>query len=144
MKQANNETNRRSYSDNTEELCVRARRRMPAFYRVYLTLLVIFAAVLAIGAFALNAWLAKYNEGIPETVSERFFETYFAKPDVDGILNFAGITPSEFETPEQLNAYVTGILTASPFPTPAFPPGRTRMSKNTLSNPAIIRSRISL
>lgn len=64
MKQANNETNRRSYSDNTEELCVRARRRMPAFYRVYLTLLVIFAAVLAIGAFALNAWLAKYNEGI--------------------------------------------------------------------------------
>ena len=50
MKQANNETNRRSYSDNTEELCVRARRRMPAFYRVYLTLLVIFAAVLAIGS----------------------------------------------------------------------------------------------
>lgn len=114
MKPANNETNRRGYSDNVEESSVRARRRMPVFYRVYLTLLVIFAAALAIGAFALNAWLAKYNEGIPETVSERFFETYFAKPDIDGILNFAGITPSEFETTEQLNAYVSGILTASP------------------------------
>ncbi len=88
--------------------------RMPLFYRVYLTVLAVFAILLIAGVFGLNAWLKKYNEGIPETVSERFFENYFEKADIYGILNFAGISPSEFETEAQLTDYVSGVLTAAP------------------------------
>lgn len=66
---------------------------MPVFYRVYLTLLAIFAVLLVIGAFFLNAWLKNYNEGIPETVSQRFFESCFEEADINTLLSYTTVSP---------------------------------------------------
>ena len=82
------------------------KKQLPLFYKIYFSALGVFALLVVIGSLLLNAWLGKYNEGIPETVSARFFEATFRTPDVDGILALSGVEPCEFESGEDLKAYV--------------------------------------
>ena len=81
------------------------------FYKVYFSLLAVFAILLIIFAFCLNSWLADYNEGIPETVSKNFYEDNFLKLDVDSIIELSGIQPVEFETVDDLKSFIESQLT---------------------------------
>ena len=81
------------------------------FYKVYFSLLAVFAILLIIFAICLNSWLADYNEGIPETVSKNFFEDNFLKLDVDSIIELSGIQPVEFETEDDLKSFIESQLT---------------------------------
>lgn len=80
------------------------------FYKIYFSLLAVFFVLLFAGAIILNVWLGQYNKGIPETVSEQFFADNFVSINTDNIIAMSGITASEFETVDDLKAYLTDLL----------------------------------
>ena len=86
-------------------------KKMPVFYKIYFTLLIIFAAALAIGCFSLHLFIKNYNEGIHETVSRRFFEENFLNLNTENLINLTGIKNVEFETEDDLNKYLSDSLT---------------------------------
>ena len=86
------------------------KKKMPLFYKVYFSLLIAFAIILAISCFALHLFIKDYNEGIHETVSHRFFEENFVNLNTEKLIELAGISAIEFESEEDLKTYITGSL----------------------------------
>ena len=85
---------------------MRTKRHFPVFYTIYFLLLIAFAIGLKIGSDKLDAYISEYNQGLPETVSERFFEGTYKNLDVDKIIQMSGITHGEFETDEDIKDFV--------------------------------------
>ncbi len=85
-------------------------KNLSTFYKIYFSALIVFAVLLLAGAVALNVWLGEYNKGIPETVSEQFFTNNFVELNVDNIIAMSGITPSEFETYDDLKRHLENEL----------------------------------
>ncbi len=81
-------------------------KNMPLFYKIYFASLIIFAVVLIAVCIALNAFIIDYNKGIPETVSQKFFENTFINLDTDKIVEMSGITHSEFETDNDIKNFL--------------------------------------
>lgn len=71
---------------------------LPKFYRIYFSALAVFLILLIIGCIVLSSIISQYNKGIPETVSDNFFNETFMKTDTDKIIEMAGIKANEFET----------------------------------------------
>lgn len=85
-------------------------KNMSLFYKIYFSALAVFFTVLIIGAVALNIWLGEYNKGIPETVSKNFFEENFVNKNTENIVKMSGITPTEFESAEDVEKHIAGLL----------------------------------
>ena len=50
---------------------------LPKFYRIYFSALAVFLILLIIGCIVLSSIISQYNNGIPETVSDNFFNESF-------------------------------------------------------------------
>lgn len=83
------------------------KKRFSIFYTIYFSLIVIFIIALIITCSKLSSFISQYNEGIPETVSERFFDTTFKELDTDKIIEMSGISVGEFESDEDLRNFIT-------------------------------------
>ncbi len=88
-------------------------KNLPLFYKIYFLCLSVFIMFLIIFLIFLNSFITSYNEGIPETVSERFFNDVFLKLDTEKIIEMANISPSEFETQEDLNDFLNKTLSSN-------------------------------
>lgn len=86
------------------------KKRLPLFYKIYFSLLVVFAIALAVGCVLLNNFIKDYNEGISETVSQRFFEENFINLDTEELISLSGIKPCEFETDEDLRNFINNSI----------------------------------
>lgn len=96
-----------------EKLRVRPTKKS-IFYRIYFAVLAVFVLLLVAGLFALHTFLKSYNETIPETISARFFEAAFLAQSPDELIRLSGLTPSEFESEQQLSAYIQRVLEEAP------------------------------
>lgn len=85
-------------------------KRLPLFYKIYFSALILFAIILIIFSVALSGFIKRYNEGLPETVSERFFTEVFENLDTEKIIRLSGAKHSEFETDEELKAFIEDKL----------------------------------
>ena len=81
-------------------------KSLPLFYRIYFSALIIFVLLLVIGSFVLSSVISEYNKGIPETVSKQFFDSTFVNLDTAKIYDMANVTPTEFETREDIEAFI--------------------------------------
>lgn len=81
-------------------------KKMPLFYKIYFSLLIVFAVCLCVFSAWLISFIADYNKGIPETVSQEFYEDTFLNTDSKKIIEMSGIEKSEFETDTQLEEYI--------------------------------------
>ena len=73
-------------------------KNIPLFYKIYISAIIVFLIALTVFSFLLSNNLKHYNEGIAETVSQKFFDETFVKLDVEKILTMSGISQTEFET----------------------------------------------
>ena len=73
------------------------KKKMPLFYKIYFSLLIVFAVALAAGCLFLHLYIKDYNKGIHETVSRNFFEDNFINLNTETIISLSGIKPVEFE-----------------------------------------------
>ncbi len=105
------------------------RRSLPLFYKIYFSALGVFVLLLVIGAVAFNGWLADYNETLPETISENFFASVFASGDTDSLLSLSGAKPSEFETEEDLAAYIEQTFASGDLSYTSISTGSTALEK---------------
>ncbi len=85
-------------------------KKIPLFYKIYFSLLALFIVALVGFLIYLSGFIKEYNEGIPETVSRRFFNETFVKLDADKIIEMSGIAPCEFETSDDIKQFVTSQL----------------------------------
>ncbi len=83
------------------------KKKLSLFYKIYFSLLIVFAVALTIGCICLAIFIKDYNEGINETVSQRFFENNFLNLNTENIIELSGIKPNEFETEEDVKAFIT-------------------------------------
>ena len=81
-------------------------KKMPLFYKIYFSLLVIFVIALAVSCVLLKNFISEYNEGIHETVSQRFFNDNFVKLNVDSIISLSGTKPCDFETADDISNFI--------------------------------------
>lgn len=86
------------------------KNKTSVFYKIYFSLLGVFAVALGIGCFCLNNFISEYNKGIHETVAKQFFEDNFLNVNPQRIIDASGITPSEFETEEDLVNFIYDSL----------------------------------
>ncbi len=89
------------------------KKKKSYFYKIYFLLLGVFVICLAAFAYSLDAWLKDFNDGIPETVSRRFFEDNFENLNAENILSLCDMKPGEFETEQDLRQYVEAKLSQS-------------------------------
>ena len=82
-------------------------KKLPLFYIIYFSLLAVFFIALICFSIYLSNFIKQYNQGIPETVSQRFFESTFLNLDPDKIIEMSGEKPCEFETTDDLKAFIT-------------------------------------
>lgn len=85
-------------------------RKKPLFYKIYFSVLGVFAVLLVLSAVFLHRWLYEYNEGIPETVSARFFESAFRTPDAERLLALSDTKVSEFENEDSARAALAALF----------------------------------
>ncbi len=81
-------------------------KKLPLFYIIYFSLLAVFFIALTGFSIYLSSFIKQYNEGIPETVSQRFFENTFLNLNTDKIIEMSGEKPCEFETTDDLKAFL--------------------------------------
>lgn len=86
------------------------KKKMPLFYKIYFSLLVLFAVALAAGCLFLHLYIKDYNNGIHETVSRRFFEETFLNLNTEKIIELSGIRSVEFESEDDLKKYISESL----------------------------------
>ena len=85
-------------------------KQLPLFYKIYWISLGVFFILSVCILIFLNSFISEYNEGIPETVSEKFFHDTFLNLDTDRIIEMSGISHSEFETTEDLQNFLSNTL----------------------------------
>lgn len=81
-------------------------KNMSLFYKIYFTAIAVFIVALIIAAVSLNIWLVDYNKGIPETVSQVFFEKNFLNLNAEELVSMSGVKPCEFETDDDIINYL--------------------------------------
>lgn len=86
------------------------KKKFSLFYRIYFLFLVVFVVLLVIFSFFLAGYINQYNQGIAETVSQRFFEDIFVELDVDKIIEMSSIEPCEFETKRDIERFISEQL----------------------------------
>lgn len=86
---------------------MKSKKKISLFYKIYFSLLILFAVALAAGCIFLALFIKDYNEGISETVSQRFFENNFLNLNAEQLVELSGIKPCEFETDEDIINYIT-------------------------------------
>ena len=82
------------------------KRHFSVFYTIYFLLIIAFVIGLKIGLNKLDLMISQYNQGLPETVSQKFFDETYKNLDVDKIISMSGITHGEFETDEDIKNFV--------------------------------------
>ena len=70
---------------------------MTRFYKIYLAFILIFIIALTVFLFHLNWWIEDYNETLPETISENFFNWVFEDLDDPKFGNAFTVSLNEFE-----------------------------------------------
>lgn len=87
---------------------------MTRFGKIYLSIIIIFLIALTGFLFYFDSWISDYNETLPETVSEKYFTSLFLTPDTDEILKCSAINPNEFETEDDVCAFIEKSIGTSP------------------------------
>lgn len=82
------------------------KKKLPLFYKIYFSVLAVFVLALTVGCVLLNNFIKDYNEGISETVSQKFFEDNFINLNTDNLISISGIKPCEFETNEDIRSFI--------------------------------------
>lgn len=85
-------------------------KSLPLFYKIYLCSIAVFIIILALLLTFISAFISDYNKGIPETVSENFFNDTFLNLDTSAIMEMSGISPSEFETAQDIESFIGKTL----------------------------------
>ena len=85
-------------------------KKLPLFYKIYFSILIIFVVALTGFLIFLSCFIKSYNEGIPETVSQKFFDEVFLKLDIDKIKEMSQTEPCEFETQGDLDTFIKDKL----------------------------------
>ena len=85
-------------------------KQLPLFYKIYFSILIIFAIALVGFLIFLSAFIKDYNRGIPETVSQKFFNEVFESLDIETIKSLSQAEPCEFETQQDLDQYIIDKL----------------------------------
>ncbi len=88
-------------------------KNLPLFYKIYFIAVAVFVVLLCVFLVLLNGFISDYNKGIPETVSEQFFQNTFVKLDAEKIIEMSGLEPCEFETAEDVKAFVEDKLSSN-------------------------------
>lgn len=83
------------------------KKKLSLFTIVYLSCVAFSIIAIAIFLLWLKGWVSDYNERIPETVSQKFFDSTFKNLDADRIIEMSGIKPCEFETNDDLKAHIS-------------------------------------
>lgn len=81
-------------------------KSLSLFYRIYFISLIAFLVILIAGSIILSSVIGEYNKGLAETVSENFFNETFTNLDTEKIIEMSGVTPSEFETKDDIKNYI--------------------------------------
>lgn len=69
-------------------------KRIPMFYLIYASAVVLVLAALAFGVVALRSFLTEYESAQPIHVAEEVFKTHFAHPDYNGLKQY--FTPADY------------------------------------------------
>lgn len=85
-------------------------KALPLFYKIYFCSIAVFIIILVLLLIFINAFISDYNKGIPETVSESFFNDTFKNLNTDTIIEMSGIEASEFETDEDIKNFIKQTL----------------------------------
>mgnify|MGYP003554016115 CR=1 FL=1 len=65
-----------------------------------------FFVVLIIFLLWLNSAVSNYNDKLPETIAQRFYISVFKNTDTDKILELSGKAYSEFDSQEDIKAFI--------------------------------------
>lgn len=85
-------------------------KSLSLFYKIYFSAIAVFLILLCITLIGVSAFISQYNKGIPETVSEKFFNDTFQNLDTETIIQMSGITPCEFETEDDIKSFLEKTL----------------------------------
>lgn len=88
------------------------------FYKIYFSVIAVFAVLLTIMLFSLNGWLKGYEAAQPETLVNGIINEYINKNNIYGINKITNLDVSCYETEESINSAIAQItngktLTAS-------------------------------
>lgn len=86
------------------------KKRMPLFYKIYFASIALFFVLLVVFLIWLNGAVHNYNQSIPETISERFFDSTFKNLNPEKIIQMSDTKPSEFETEGMLKSYIETVF----------------------------------
>ncbi len=86
------------------------KKKLSRFYIVYFSLLILFSASLIIFLAWLNGAVSRYNESLPETVSERFYSDTFKTKDIGKISEYVTDLTNDFETDADLVEKISEIF----------------------------------
>lgn len=82
------------------------KKKLSLFSTIYLYCVAFSIVAIAVFLLWLRGWVSDYNERIPETISQKFFDQTFISLDADKIIEMSGVTPCEFETNDDLKKYI--------------------------------------
>lgn len=83
------------------------KKKLSLFTIIYLSCVAFSIVAIFIFLLWLKGWVSNYNERIPETISQKFFNETFINTNTDKIIEMSGITHSEFETTDDLKKYLS-------------------------------------
>lgn len=74
------------------------------FYKIYFSVIAVFAVLLVIMLVLLNGWLKSYESAQPETIVNGIIEEYVKQNNVYGLKNISPLNISPYETEQSVNS----------------------------------------
>jgi len=85
------------------------RKRMSAFWKVFIAFCLLFAVALGVWLYVLRGWLGDYEAAQPKYVAEETYKSYFEKFDATAYVDMCLKEGSVLETKENIAAYLEGV-----------------------------------
>ncbi len=86
------------------------KKTMSKFYKIYFSLLIVFAFLLICFLSFIHLWIKDYNSGLAETVSQYYFNDLFLEKDCERIIKESGFVSNQFESKSHVTKYLTENL----------------------------------
>ncbi len=80
------------------------------FYKIYFSVLAVFAVMLTALLILLVGWLGNYEKAQPETIVNGIIETYLNQNNIYGAQEIAPLNISDYETPENVNSVISAAI----------------------------------
>ena len=84
-------------------------KRLPVFYAVYFSLILLFALVLLTAVYVLRGYLADYESAQPQYEAQRVFEKYYGSGDYSALLEAVEINVTPFESRDTVRQYLLNM-----------------------------------